>query len=101
LNSLQAYRLALMGCVDIAVTFGRRFRMGLLVLAAQFCAAVQREAEELIRQSVEIQARAAPATVGGRFDIEHIKPACKSQATGWKHLGRPCRLNPPSPDTGQ
>lgn len=49
----------------MAVTFRQRFRMQGLVLAVQLCAAVQREAEEITR----FRARAAPATVGGRFEV--------------------------------
>ncbi len=79
------------------VTFGQRFRIALLVLAAQLCAAVQREAEEFAR----IQARAAPATVNGRF-ASNCKPACLAVAT--EHVSvweGSSRLQSISPDTGQ
>ncbi len=51
--------------------------MAALVLAVQFCAAVQREAEEIAR----FQARAAPATVYGRFELLIQTRLLKREAT--------------------
>jgi hypothetical protein len=56
-----------------AVTFRQRFRIKVLVLAAQFWVAVQREAEE----SARIRARAAPATVNGRLASKEARPLAK------------------------
>jgi hypothetical protein len=55
-----------------------------LVLAAQLCAAVQREAEEVDR----FRARAAPATVGGRFETFGIQARLQANSHWMETSGK-------------
>jgi hypothetical protein len=62
-----------------------------LVLAAQICAAVQREAEEFLG----IRARAAPATVNGRFAFHKANPLAERQVTALERVWEdPAGCNP-------
>jgi hypothetical protein len=81
------------------VTFGQRFRIRLLVLAVQLCAAVQREAEGVH----QLQARAAPATVNGRFAQAHASNPLDDQQplNALRIWEGSVRLQSISPDTGQ